>query len=259
MKRLRQLRKKYGSYLFITIACVVTYILLLQVIVPTATQTLNNYRLWEEKKAQLVSITKKRTMLESVTEATLQLLGEAEAALPSEKDVATILVTMENLAQITTYGVNNISLTPGVVSTESATLARGEDAAGSSVPDPAGKRKGADFLPVYISTTGTTAQFLEFISHLQGSRRVLDIESINAGYAGGDSNDQLTAQFNLIAYYLPPINSLGRIDSELPNFTEEEQKLLKNLVAMPVISATLLGQDAGIPVSTTGKANLFTR
>lgn len=259
MKLLHLIRKKYGIYLLAGIFGVITYILIIQVVIPTATQTLDNYRTWEDKKNQLAQLTKKRAILEGISDATLRLLSEAEAALPTEKDAAGILISMENLAQVTAYGVNNIDLFPGVVSTESANPSSGDGQAVAAVaPDPNTRRKGADFLAVSVQTAGTTGQFLEFIRQVQGSRRIFDIESVNIGVAT-DSQDQLSAQFSLIAYYLPPITSIGRIDSELPNFTPEEQKLLEGLVSMPIMSATLLGTDAGAIVPVAGKTNLFTR
>lgn len=257
MSFIEKYSKKYSLYIFVGVGVIVAYLMLQQLIIPTATQTFENYQLLTTKKEQLAELTKKRTILQSISEETLTFLADAEAALPSEKDAAGVLISMDNLTRLTSFGVASINLSPGVVSTESAKPTASAVEGQTEVAVNPNIRKGAEFLPVTIVTSGTTDQFLDFIQRLENSRRVMDIETIALSITPDGS--LLDAQISLVAYYLPAITTIGKVDSALPNVTEDEQATLENLSSMPVLSVSLVDGGEASFIPAVGKTNLFTR
>lgn len=219
--------------------------------IPTTQVSLVNWGHIGEKTAQLAQLEKKRRLLTSVAASTLTLLSEAEKALPQEKDVASVLISIDNLSAATQQGVDSIDLSPGIVSSPAA-----EAPSVSNTSSDANIRNDAFFLPIHLNTRGTTDQFSEFVRQLTASRRLFDIAQINITYLQGEA-DFLTANFIVDAYYLPPITEIGSIDDPLPEFTAQEKSVLASLTAMPYVSIyTGVSSELGgaIPI---GKVNLF--
>ncbi len=229
-------------------------------VVPTIKASFSTYAILDEKKVQLANLEKKRSLLTSIASSTLVLLAEAEKTLPQEKDAASILTALDNLAASTQQGIDSIDLNPGVISTRSAETAAADSENTRTVQKPAQEnpveKNGAYAMQIQVATRGTTAQFTQFMTQIQKSKRIFDIEQLTVTYIL-DAEDFLTADFILNAYYLPPITEISKIEEPLPEFTAEEKVSLELLASLPYISAfAQTATESGVPVAV-GKTDLF--
>lgn len=230
---------KAGLYIFPVLTGLVLAGLTFYILVPKIRELVDNYQQLDQKRQQLTKLQKKRLLLESTgSDLSVKLLQLAETALPQEKDAASILVALENLSVQTQFGIETVSFTPGAVSSVTA-KAKSKTSVSQGQ---ATLRKGAQALEINVTTRGNTSQFLEFTRNLQAVRRIFDIISINVSYLA-DSPDILTADFNLAAYFLPPVLEITEVEEDLPQLTADEQKLLENLTSLPYISNTLVNSQ----------------
>ena len=209
--------------------------------IPATRQTIN------EQEIRLVSLGKKRKLLESVESgSTKKYLDDANLALPSDKDVPSIITTLENTALSSGVTLDSLDLSPGVVSTESGT----KENQGES-------RKGANLVTVSAVIRGSTEQFRDFVTKLHIVKRIFDIQSIKLSYFP-DQKDILQGNFSLTTYYLSPITQIGGVETELPPISQEEQSLFAKLATYPdftqIVEATTGGTISNEPL---GKSDLF--
>lgn len=250
MKLFRELPTQIKDYLLVTLIGLIIVMVSFYIILPQVRNLVGNYQLLSEEKAEVSKLIMKRNVLESVdSNFTAKYLADAEAAIPSEKDAASILVALENLSGSAQITIEQVDLTPGLVSTSAATTSAITTVAGSITT-----RRGAQSLVVDVAAKGSTAQIMDFIRQLQNMRRVFDIESLQLSYPL-TTEDFLTADMKLHAYFLPPITEIGAIEAELPQITPGEEKVLSELTQKPILSESLVGE---IDISgVLGKGNLF--
>lgn len=228
-------------------------VLSLMVLIPRTQGIFEKRQLLSQAREQLAGLEKKHSLLQSIqSDTSLKYLADSESALPSEKDAASILVSLQNLSTISQFGVDAISFRPGLISTESATA---KTPATPATAVTATSVKGAQIIPVAVTTFGTSDQFLAFVEALLGSRRLFDVQNVQVGMRGAEN--VINASFSLLAYYLPLSGKIGALDSILPELTADEKVILSQLVAMPDVGQELVGAQIATPSGQLGKTNLF--
>src|SRR3989344_1193552 len=117
----RKIKSFLKSYLLAILALLITVFSIYYILLPQTKSLWENFQKYQQDKVFLSDLTKKRNLLESISQgSSLAFLASAETALPSEKDAASIMTAMENLSVSTMYTIDKIDLNPGVVSTNSA-------------------------------------------------------------------------------------------------------------------------------------------
>lgn len=119
------------------------------------------------------------------------ILSMAEAALPSEKQVAGVVSGINTLASSSGVVTKGIEFSPGRVSTGSGELGSGE-VGGTAVGD------GVIAVPVSVSVFSSLDQLLDFMNKLQSSRQLLGITSANY-----TSVNVPEGSLGLVVYFLP--------------------------------------------------------
>lgn len=248
--KLSKLPHKYILYVILLIIIIVIFFMSTAILIPTMLNIGSLRANLNEKEEQLAKLRKKRSLLESLdSQQMLSNLSEAELALPGEKNIGTIFLTLENLSTLTQQNISNINVTPGVIASGSA---KSEDVL--SELDVI-SQKGAQALRVSVDTNGTADQFKDFLRQLINSRRIMDIESVEISYLS-ETQDYLDATFSLLVYYLPTITQIGSLESQIIEFTQEEQQLLSNLIQLPDLSSVSVASESA-SLEPIGKTNLF--
>lgn len=251
MKLFRTLSAQSKDYLLVFLLGLSLLVTTYYIVIPQAKKLVDDIRLLQENKVDLAKLTMKRNKLETVsTDYTSKYLPDAEIALPQEKDAASILIALENLSASSQITIEQINLTPGLVSTATATAA-----SPPPVVNTTANRFGSQSLLVEVKTRGSIIQFLEFINQLTNMRRLIDIGNMEIVFAPG-VDDFVMADLLLHTYFLPPVTEIGAIESELPQITPGEEKVLSQLADIPIKSATL-AQEVEIGSGLIGKSNLF--
>lgn len=227
---------------------VLTFLLL----IPAVQNIVVKQQLITQKKTELAELIKKKNFLTSFDTTLLPSLKEADAALPQEKDAASILISLENISTRVGVAVQSVSLEPGLVSTESAT------ASGSAQPVAATgvTKNGAPYLAAFVRAVGSNEQTKNFITQILSSRRLLDIDTLSLTFPQGQ--DFVDTTMTVHSYYLPPITSIGTATDLLPELTPAEKAALTQINSYPVMSIYLVGdQQVDIGSQPVGKTNLF--
>lgn len=263
MKRLfRKYYKEYHEYLLPVLGGIGIILLSLYVLIPQVQSIINTIQITSEKGAQLKKFVAKRELLNSVTSGSTQvLLKDAEAALPLEKDAASILIALENLSQQSLFTLDSVSFTPGLVSTESGTITQTNNPAVKAPPKQTQTGKsahGAQILTVSIKGKGETTQFVAFLDLIYKIRRIFDILDMRIAYTV-DEPDFLSTEMTLQTYYLPPISEISAIDAELPRISATEQKILADIAKFPILTRTVASTSSFEPENLlpVGKTDLF--
>ena len=258
MRPIKKLLQKYREFVIPAVSGIFIILVTLKVIIPQALQSIDRYSQLNNRIAQLDKLTKKHALLTSVTEnETAGYLRDAEVALPTEKDAASVLIALENLSAATQLALDTVDLTPGLVSTDAAQA----KPKGSPAPEKRSEitttqtSRGVPALLISAKMRGSTDNLKNFLTQLANMRRFFDIETAQIGYFP-DTPDFLSVEFTLNAYFLPPITQLGGVEAELPEITAQEKATLVKLATMPNLSQSL-APDAATPTSDVGKPNLF--
>lgn len=222
----------------------------LQVLIPTIISISDLRTQQKQKEEQLAQLRKKRTLLDSLDfDEIKNNVADVEIALPSDKNVASVFTTLENLSAKIGVGVDAIDTKPGVLSGE----------AQEAVPEieEAKKNHGAFWIPVEITMRSSTEQFRQFLQEIQKSRRIIDIENIDLTYFD-DNQDYVSAQFLFQVYYLPAITQIGSLESSIVAFTDEDLQVLSLLKTYPDYSSVRINTEIDlISEEEVGKSNLF--
>lgn len=239
---------KLALYIIPLLIVIAAILVTLTFVLPKLTEALTLKDELPHKKEQLSMLVQKRKLLESIGQGEVAtFLTEADLALPTEKDPTSILVALENAAQLTSYTVDSVNFAPGIVSSQTAQ--RRSDLQAEVL------HKEVPALAIGVSTRGTTPQFLDFLDTLFSSRRLFDLSSIEFNYVSKEE-DFLSSNLTIYAFYQPEIKEVTDALSPLPEITASEKEFLRRLSSMKVISQTLLSGDT-VSESLLKKSNLF--
>lgn len=249
---MRNIYKRYRFLLFPVLVIVAMVVGTLFVLIPQAQALLTNYNEVQSLTKKNADLSAKRQVLESVNKP--KLLGDialATETLPDDKDLSSLLLTIENVAQRSQLDLDTISLTPGALSTPSAAV-KSTAPVGEVL-----KRRGSQALRVSASVRGTTDALKSFLGVMTRSRRLFDIESIDITYQV-EETDSIRANVVLLAYYLPAITSIGGVDAPIAPITPMDQTTLTQLSTFPSMGKVPSGETSTstqqLPV---GKPDLF--
>lgn len=243
--------QKNFIYLYPLLVGVGVILLSIYVVFPQFQTIVEGREVISAKTTELTNLVNKRQILTSSDTIVLtEQILTIDSALPTEKDVSSILAVIENLSVITGLQINTVALTPGAVSTEAAEVA---------IPGKPTERivtkQGVDALAVRVQSKGTTAQFESFLRSIQETRRIIDIESVSVVYSDTEP-DVVNADFSLLAFFLPSSLTAEDLLTPLAVVTPDEVKNLELVSKFPDLNTTnsIATQSAEVQI---GKSNLF--
>lgn len=144
-------------------------------------------------------------------------LVEMEKVIPSDKQLASLVVGVRGLASGSNLSVTGMELSPGRVSTQSATLS-----ASKRTKSELSQKEGTG-LTFSLSLKGKKLQnFLKFFSNIEKAKRLLGIESVQLSK---EDKDMYKFDFEVAAPFREIKSSGDAIASPLPEFTSQHQSI----------------------------------
>lgn len=250
--------KKNRELLFPILSLLLIALSFWYILMPQLRNVATSFSKLREETDRLEAVQEKSETLKSLFSTGVgQYIKDVETALPSEKEIASILISVENVAQETQFTLDTLQFVPGLVSTESANtkLESIPKSPNSNEPQVVETKSSTPALVVNVKGRGNTELFNAFFEKLLHVRRIYDIESVKVEYVP-DSEDLVFADLTLFAYYLPPITTIGAIEAKLPEISSNDETLLSTIQSMPDVtqSVTIESSETSVPV---GKTNLF--
>lgn len=220
------LPSRYRVFFIPAVAIVISLLLLLIAARPRLNSVLQLRKEVKEEETRLENIRTKADELASLDK--IRLSAEVKLvnrALPFEKDVSAAVIGMERLAADSGLLIDTIALSPGEVSTPSAT------------PEIAGE------VDIKTSFSGPFSQIKQLTGKIRQSLRVFSVKEAVISIKGSDSTN-LTASFTIASHFSPLAKTAGKIDTPLPKLTDAEKQTLAKIVNYQFVSS--------VPVSTSG-------
>jgi len=168
-------------------------------IVPVAQQVINRAESLSSRTKDLNALKMKISVLQGIDENTLRTdLQTLLSAVPSDKSLATLLTTVDNLTAQTGVSVGSLSLTkPGSLSTASASQLTEDE-----------KQVGSNILPFAVSVSGTFDQIRTFLSTASLVRRLFRVRTFNISF---QDNNIVSTIVTLNAFYFPLPSTIGPV------------------------------------------------
>jgi Tfp pilus assembly protein PilO len=228
-------------------------------LIPKAQEIFTHQEELKSTQQDLVDLTSKRTLLETLNQNDLlKNTMLAQSTLPSDKDIALILVSLENLSSSTGLSLDSVSFSPGAISA-SQTATKTSPSKGQPPALLVGQvitRKGAQAILISVKTSGSQTAVGDFIQKLASGRRLFDIQSVNINF--GAQDETLTAEFSIFAYFLPNPTQIGLPNTPLAPFSPNDMQLLSRLSSFTDLAAVSVSSVSGSVSEPVGKLNLFT-
>jgi Tfp pilus assembly protein PilO len=151
--------------------------------------------------------------------SSLKVLGKEEiktqlktlsAAIPSAKDPANLVITIEKLAADSSITLESFSLTPGGISTQSAQT-----------------DKTTDRMDFKLALRGTYQSLKDFLANSLKTVRIIAVQSISVS-AGGETGE-LDFATELSSFYNPLPKITSEPESAIEELTRDELELIENL------------------------------
>lgn len=211
-------------------------------LVPFGKTLLSMYKDLNTVRAKTATLSAKYSTLGSFDESQLAADGnDLLRAIPSDKDVATMLSTIEQTANSSGLEIVNITIASlGSLATESAQRQSQEE-----------KQVGSGIISSGVTVEGPLANIKTYLSTLQKVRRVLRVQSVEVRIReGGVARANITVE----SFWAVLPTSLGEIAAPQPPRSTQEDELLAQIRAFPVSYQTLVTDG---PDSFPPKANPF--
>lgn len=185
----------------------------------------------------------KNSLLGALDEETLrQHLMVLTLAVPADKSLPTLFSTIEGLGQETDLSIDDLVLTPGIISTEAAKRSQPEE-----------NKFGSSSIPFTVTVEGTFAQLQSFLQKAVGVRRLIRVRNFSAAF---DSGGLSRVTLSLETFYLPFPTTLGDVTDKLTPLTAEEETLLAKIRALPNLAGEFAPAPAA-PATSGGKSDPF--
>lgn len=202
---LAKLYANYSLYLFLVVVALSAVFLIMFALYPQVSKLISNQSASDALATKAKVLEAKAVALESYNEADLSKKVEVTLkVLPSEKDLGDIL---GQLQQITTQ--SGFSITS------------------MSVSDSSSNPKNANSYAVKIQVKGSRALFPNLLSNLETTLRLMRISS--ADLSSNKAADSVDASLAVEVLYSKAPQSLGSIDSSLPQISQKDEDLLVSL------------------------------
>lgn len=232
------IRRNQGVFIACVIFIVIAF-LTFQFLIPNIQKIQEVIVTSQDQEKKLTDLRNKVTVLESINKTEeAGILKKIIAVLPEEKDVFSIFAGIDGLESDSGVVITKSDFRVGVISTESAKMARSATGENESLR-----------VLIQFEAVGTRESMRKLFDILGTVKtRLFTASEVHVGYAG---QDQMTVNFVLSAYYSPFPASLGSVQGSLPEFSKELMTL-KTLIAKESLPVSEV-----MPSMERGKEDLF--
>lgn len=231
--------KQIKLFLFPAVTIFLILILTVRFLLPKIEETQAIFSKNSKDKETLNSLENKAKKLTDLKNSTLTVdFQKAEAVLPSDKNIPQIFASLNQLERVNGVQLEDLSLKPGILS---------KDTVG-------GKKGGANLenLVFSVSLVGNETSVLAFAENLLKNAPLFNINSVTLTGSGGTFRLVL----GLTTYYQNLPETLGKVNSPLPELSEPQKKALAliqsfSFNAIPIEAGTSASSPSG---GLTGKS-----
>lgn len=212
------------------IAGLVTAGIVIGVIIPQIQRILEIQALIAKERKVVAALERKALELEGLPSSTiLTRSNRIDLALPSQKPLLQLLTSLNEVGAQTGVVFDEISLSPGAISTESATL---KSAISSGRPAASTRARSGPYeeLSVNIVVRGTLNQVNAFIRQTEQTTPVSTVTSLALQKIGNSTevDPQFESEIIVTTYYFTQSISAA-IEAELPKVTAQEEAVITQL------------------------------
>ncbi len=237
-------------------AIVISLFILVFLVWPKLTEALAIRSSNTELTARISALSAKISILSSMDQSLLSSqLGLSEAILPSDKFVFAFVRQIESLSARNGVILNKVDVVPGLLSSSGGdVVAVGAVPSGTVLTNEAAPK-----IQIRISLLADYNSFINFLSSLYASARVVGIKDLSVTSSANSSGGSSTLSISMVvdAYYKNLPSKLGSLESPVESLKPEEVEILSRAVVSPEStgSATLNFDD--VPSVPTGRGDLF--
>ncbi len=210
-------------------------------LMPKINETQEVFFYFDQEKKQLAAVSKKAQKLKDLQSSTLiSDFNKLTLILPSEKDVARIFSSLEQLEFENGVVIEGLGLSPGKLDDT-------QDSQGQPT-------SGVGTLTFNMAVSGPQEAILTFLDKLQNSAPFFKIDTIGVTTTRGT----ITATLGLSTFYQGLPQSLGKVDSPLPELSASQKKTLELAInfsvleGLPLELANELGSPSAKPTLKKG-------
>jgi len=173
----------------------------------------------DKERERLSLLSQKLADLQNLSEA--ELVDEAKLlteALPADNDFYQSLTVVKKIFADNGVTMDSFKFSPGEVSTQAAVL---------------GSNKAQGKIEYQVSFSSSFESFANFVSAVEKTLPLLEIESIKFNFLGTASSSANLLSFEgvlgLRSFYSPLPSTIGKIDSPVPKVNNQERQLIEDL------------------------------
>lgn len=212
-------------------------------VIPAMSSTVEEFKKLNDLNKLVGELDDKVRTLESLNETELrQQLSIITSSVPSEKNLPSIIATIEKLAAQTGADIVSFTLSSaGSIATAAAVKQTSDE-----------KLIGSFLIPFSVLIQGTLEETRDFLAKATGVRRLLRVRNFDITTVTGT----ITTRLSMDAFYLPLPTTIPVARESLNILSKEEQQTLAKLASYP-----WLFQPSGSAVgpTTSGKTNPFVK
>lgn len=254
-------RKKYLSRLYLLPALILLAIvfILLKFTFPKVSEIMEMRRQLKTERQRFGRLTEKAVKLEKNDKGKAKNdFQTTQNALPSEKDIPGVLYAMERLGVETGIVIDELKVSPGLVSTPSAipqATPSGEPSkpSGESTKNPIKPKESPTqalaSLTFDLSLHGEILAIRDFLEKIKEINPILQVGEFKLS----SDEKSLSADFKIIFSLQALPTSLGKVDDPLPAFTDKDEVVLEKISQLPVYSQ----MPSEATAAALGKPNPF--
>lgn len=216
-------------YIFPIIIILSCFILIFFIIFPQIKELISNVRLEKQLKSRQGLLEAKAQVLENLNEQDLSVkVGSVLTSYPAEKDFATVIGLIQQLAAQSGFSLTTLSL-------GSASAKYGD----------------SQSYGVKVETVGPKNLLANFINSVEDTPRIMRVATLEVATTRDANIVNVALEIQILFGSLP--QTFGTVDSPLPQLTAKDEELIAKLTAQTPVAAPA----QPVTLSPRGKANPF--
>jgi Tfp pilus assembly protein PilO len=210
-----------------------------QILIPFIIRTAKLREEINKEQATVALLKQKVSLLSGIEQGTFQQDFEnINQAVPHEKNIFSLLSTIDGAAFSSGISMETFSLKPGGISTDSAETR---------------KEKSSNEFNFNLTAAGDINQIRNFITNLFKARRLVSLKKVSFRFKEAEKTK---ASIEGVTYYLPATSTtISDVQSDLPIFSAHEKKVLEEINGLMTFREASASTFISTPSSTT--RNIF--
>lgn len=222
------MRKDFKKYFFLLLSLVIVFPLFIFFTKPQVEKIKENEKILKEGKEKLAVLRQKRDLLAGLNnEGLSQWVKKINFILPSEKNIDSLLFTLDRISSEASVSVESVAFSPGVLEKKKQE---------GKTPTPVRSAENKNSLEIVLLVDGRIENLELFLKKLKEDFQAVKIKKLNMSFPViKDERNISTAEIVIETYYKAASLTLGAISEPIVPLTKKEEKLLEeiNLVRLP--------------------------